>query len=559
MSNKLTLAILGVAAVLILGLAVVLVMVVGGGGDKKSSSPSADAGTPGSGTPSSSKTKSSSGGASAPGTLRLRGDDPLTLDPAVAQDASSAVYIVEIFSGLVRIDKDLKVQPDVAESWDVSPDGKTYTFHINKKAQFQDGRPVLAADVKYSWERALSQDTGSVTAENFLGDIIGARDVANGTATEISGVKVVDDSTIAVTIDAAKQFFLYKLAYPTAFLVDQRQIKANKKAWTQKPNGTGPYKLTDWKLGEKITLQAYENHHLGAPTLKTINYDLTGGSALVSYEDGDIDVTGVGLDDLDRVQDPSDKLHAEYQTSPNQSLDYIGFNTTSAPFDDAKVRQAFALAIDRKKIAEVVLKGSVPVANGILMPGVPGYTQDDKAYPYDPARAKQLLSESKYANSMPDITMALSGAGATAGPYDEALVQMWKDNLGVDVKITQAESGTFFSDIDEGRYQMFHLGWVMDYPDPEDVLDILFYSKSRQNNTRYSNPDVDAKLEAARIEADSAKRLATYQDVEKQLVTDAPWVPMFFGSTHALVKPYVQGYEFPPLIIERFRDVQVNP
>jgi oligopeptide transport system substrate-binding protein len=559
MSNKLTLAILGGAAVLILGLAVVLVVVVAGGGDKKSSTPATDSGTPASGTPVASKTKSSTGGAPAPGTLRLRGDDPLSLDPAIAQDAGSAVYIAEIFSGLVRIDKDLKVQPDVAESWDVSADGKTYTFHINKKAQFQDGRPVLAADVKYSWERALNPDTLSVTAENFLGDIVGARDVVNGTATEISGLKIIDDSTIAVTIDAPKQFFLYKLAYPTSFLVDSRQVGSNKKSWTQRPNGTGPYKLKEWKLGEKITLEANANHHLGAPKLKTVQYDLTGGSALVSYEDGDIDVTGVGLDDLDRVQDPSDKLHAEYQTSPSESLDYVGFNTTTAPVDDPKVRQAFALATDRSKIAEVVLKGSVPVANGILMPGVPGYTKDDKTYAYDPVKAKQLLSESKYGNNLGEITMALSGAGATAGAYDEALVQMWKDNLGVDVKITQAEAATFFNDIDEGKYQMFHLGWVMDYPDPEDVLDILFYSKSRQNNTRYSNPAIDAKLEAARIETDPAKRLAAYQDIEKQLVQDAPWMPMFFGTTHALVKPYVEGFSFPPLIIERFRDVQVNP
>jgi ABC-type transport system substrate-binding protein len=105
---------------------------------------------------------------------------------------------------------------------------------------------------------------------------------------------------------------------------------------------------------------------------------------------------------------------------------------------------------------------------------------------------------------------------------------------------------------------MFHLGWIMDYPDPEDILDILFYSKSRQNNTRYNNPDIDAKLEAARIEPDTEKRLAAYRDIEKQLIDDAAWIPMFFDTTHALVKPYVQGYEFPPLIIERFRDVEVN-
>lgn len=554
MNNKLTLGILGVAAAGIIGLAAVLIFVVaGGGGDKK-------AATGGSNTPTASGTKSSGSGdtKAASGELRLRGEDPLFLDPAVAQDAGSALYIVEIFSGLVRLDKDLKIQPDVAESYDVSADGTTYTFRLNKKATFQDGRPVSADDVKYSFERALNPDTGSVTAENFLGDIVGAKDVSRGRAKEISGLKVIDDTTVSITLDAPKPYFLYKLTYPSAFLVDKRQIESNPKRWTQKPNGTGPYKLKEWKLGERIVLEAYANSHLGPPKLNTIRYDLSGGSSLVAYEDGQIDITGVGLDDLERVQDPNDKLHAEYQSTPRQSVDYIGFNTNVAPFDDPKVRQAFAMAVDRKKIAEVVLKGAIPVATGILVPGVPGYTPDDKTKPYDPVAAKKLLAESKYAGKLPPITLAESGAGATVGPTEEAIIQFWKDNLGVEVKIQQAESATFFSDIDQGRYQMFHLGWIMDYPDPEDVLDVLFYSKSKQNNSRYSDPVVDQKLEAARTERDTEKRLALYRDVEKKLIDDAAWIPMFFDTTHALVKPYVKNFSFPPLIIERFRDVEVN-
>jgi len=554
MNNKLTLGILGVAAAGIIGLAAVLIFVVaGGGGDKK-------AATGGSNTPTASGTKSSGSGdtKAASGELRLRGEDPLFLDPAVAQDAGSALYIVEIFSGLVRLDKDLKIQPDVAESYDVSADGTTYTFRLNKKATFQDGRPVSADDVKYSFERALNPDTGSVTAENFLGDIVGAKDVSRGRAKEISGLKVIDDATVSITLDAPKPYFLYKLTYPSAFLVDKRQIESNPKRWTQKPNGTGPYKLKEWKLGERIVLEAYANSHLGPPKLNTIRYDLSGGSSLVAYEDGQIDITGVGLDDLERVQDPNDKLHAEYQSTPRQSVDYIGFNTNVAPFDDPKVRQAFAMSVDRKKIAEVVLKGAIPVATGILVPGVPGYTPDDKTKPYDPVAAKKLLAESKYAGKLPPITLAESGAGATVGPTEEAIIQFWKDNLGVEVKIQQAESATFFSDIDQGRYQMFHLGWIMDYPDPEDVLDVLFYSKSKQNNSRYSDPVVDQKLEAARTERDTEKRLALYRDVEKKLIDDAAWIPMFFDTTHALVKPYVKNFSFPPLIIERFRDVEVN-
>jgi oligopeptide transport system substrate-binding protein len=549
MSSKLTIAAGAVAAGLLIVLAVVLIVVVGGGdGDKSSAT-------------GDGRTPTSSAGHSMPagsGELRLRGPDPLVLDPAVAQDADSATYIVEIFSGLVRLDRDLKVQPDLAASWDVSPDGKTYTFHLNQKATFHDGRPVTAEDIKYSFQRALAPETASVVAENFLGDIAGARDVSRGRATEISGLKVIDDQTISLTLDQPKAYFLYKLTYPTAFVVDQRQIQANPKRWTQKPNGTGPFKLKEWRLGERIVLEAYNNNVLGAPKLQKITFELQGGSALVDYQDGNIDATGVGLDDLQRVQDPSDKLHAEYQQAPRMSIDYIGFNTTTKPFDDPKVRQAFAMAVDRQKIAEVVLQGAAPIANGILMPGVPGHTDDDKTLPYDPARAKQLLSESKYGSDIGQVTLALSGAGATAGPYDEALVQMWRDNLGVDVQIQQAESGTFFQDIDQGRYQMFHIGWIMDYPDPEDVLDVLFYSKSRQNSTRYTNPEIDAKLERARVEQDTEKRLTIYRDVEKQLLNDAAWIPMFFDTAHVLVKPYVKNFVVPPLVVERYRDVEVS-
>lgn len=551
MNNRLLLIVGGVAAVLILVLAGVILALAGGGGDDgDTSDPAAEA--------TEEPSDDGDDQPAASGELRIRGDDPLVLDPAVAQDAGSAFYIVEIFSGLVRLDKNLQVQPDIAERWEVSNEGKTYTFFLNRRATFHDGRPVTAEDVKYSWERALSPGTASIVSENFLGDIVGARDVSRGRAEEISGVRIIDPTTIEVTIDAPKQYFLYKLTYPTAFIVDQRQITANPRRWSQKPNGTGPYMLEEWRLGEQIVLQAYERHHLGPPSLKTVRVGLSGGSALIEYEDGDIDITGIGLDDLARVQDPNDELHDEYVQVPRMSIDYIGFNANVPPFDDEKVRQAFSLAVDREKIAEVILQGAIPVANGILMPGLPGYTEDMKTYPYDPERARQLLSESRYANDMPEITLAESGAGGTVGPTTEAIIQYWQDELGVTVEIQQAESGTFFSDIDQGRYQMFHIGWIMDYPDPEDILDILFHSESRQNNTRYSNGEVDALLEQARVEPDTEARIALYQQVERMLLEDAAWMPLFYDVAHLLIKPYVENYTLPPIVVERFRDVQVN-
>ena len=550
MSNRLLLVVGGVAAVLILVLAGALVMVAGG--DSDGSEPSAEA------TEEPGDNGDEEEPEAASGELRIRGEDPLVLDPAVAQDSGTAFYIVEIFSGLVRLDKQLQVQPDIAERWEVSGDGLKYTFFLDRQATFHDGRPVTAEDIKYSWERALNPGTASIVSENFLGDIVGAKDVSRGRAEEISGLRIIDDSTIEVTIDAPKQYFLYKLTYPTAFVVDQRQITANPRRWSQKPNGSGPYTLEEWRLGEQIILQAYERHHLGAPTLQTVRVGLSGGSSLVEYEDGDIDITGVGLDDLERIQDPADELNDEYVQVPRMSIDYIGFNTNVPPFDDVKVRQAFSLAVDRAKIAEVILQDAIPVANGILMPGLPGYTDEVKTYPFDPERARQLLSESQYANDMPEITLAESGAGGTVGPTTEAIIQYWQDELGITVEIQQAESGTFFDDIDQGRYQMFHIGWIMDYPDPEDILDILFHSESRQNNTRYSNPEIDAKLEQARVEADPEARIALYQEIERSLVEDAAWLPLFYDVGHLLIKPYVTGYDLPPIVVERFRDVQVD-
>lgn len=558
MSNKLTLAVAAVAAVLIIALAGVLLVVAGGGGDDNggSGAVNGDSGNGDNGNGDNGNVEDLE--PAGEGELRLRGSDPLVLDPATVQDAESAAYIVEIFSGLVRIDKDLQIQPDLAEEYDVSDDGRTYTFTLRRNATFHDGRPVTPEDVKYSFERSLRPETASVTAENFLGDIEGALDLSRGRADELSGLRIVDDFTVEITIDEPKPYFLFKLTYPTGYIVDQRQIESNPRRWTQKPNGTGPYTLREWRLGERLVLEAYARHHLGPPSLQRVHFLLSGGSSLILYEEGDIDITGVGLDDLQRIQDPEDRLNAEYVQVPRQSVDYIGFNVNVPPFDDPKVRQAFAMAVDRQKIAEVILLDAIPVADGILMPGLPGYSDEDITHPYDPQGARDLLAESEYADDMPEITLAESGAGATVGPTTEAMVQYWKDNLDIDVRIQQAESATFFQDIDQGRYQMFHIGWIMDYPDPENILDIKFHSASKQNDSNYANDEVDALLEQARTEQDTEARIALYREVEQKLVEDAVWLPMFFDVTHALVKPYVQNFTFPSLIIERYRDVVVD-
>ena len=493
--------------------------------------------------------------------LRMAGGDPITLDPAIAGDAGSATYIVEIFGGLVTLDRDLQIVPDLAESWEVSPDGLTYTFHIRPDAKFHDGKPVTANDFKYSLDRTarLGQSV-SATAEAYLGDIVGAKDVTRGRADEISGVQVIDARTLEIKIDAPKAYFLAKLTYPTAFVVDQQQVEANPRNWTRKPNGTGPYKMAEWRLNERIILEANEDYHLGAPSVDRVLYVLAGGSTLTQYENDELDVAGISVNDIERVLSDRDPLNADYRSGDNLSVSYIGFNVTQPPFDDPNVRRAFAMAIDRRQIVRVVLKDMLDVANSFMMPGLPGYNQDATLPEFDPEGARAALAASKYkdAAGLGEVTLTEVGGGANAGIATQAIIEMWRTNLGVDVSIAQAEAASFYDDLDRGRLQMFDIGWIMDYPDPEDIIDLLFHSTSRQNNTHYSNPDFDAIVEEARTESDPTKRLQLYQDAEQILLEDLPWIPLYFGKDHFVVKPRIQGFDPLPIVIPMLRYLSID-
>jgi len=542
---------LAVAVAVVVGLVAVLVMSGGGGEEASQGTPSAQA----TGTPS----------AAAGGELRLLGRDPLTFDPACASDVDSANYIVELFGGLVTIDRDLKIVPDIAESWETSPDGTVYTFHLRRGVLFHKGdRQVVADDVKYSLERALDPDTQSTVAEVYLGDIVGAKEFVAGDADEVTGIEVVDNYTLRITIDAAKPYFLAKLTYPTAFVVDRNQVEGSTclsdTNWQRHPNATGPFKLKQWDLGQRIVLEPNKSYQLGPPLLGQVEYILGGGSAVTMYENDEIDVTGVGLNDIERVRDPAEPLNKEFQEAPRMDIWYIGFNVNKPPFDDPKVRQAFAHAVDKDKLIEVVLLDAVVKADGILPPGIPGFNANLQGLEFDPELARQLLAESKYGGpeGLPDIETASSGRGASVGPVSEAVLAMWEENLGVKVSVRQTEFATFLRDLRDGKFQMYELGWVADYPDPENFLRVNFYSGSSNNYTGYAGPELDQLLEQADTETDEARRLSLYQQAEQIIVDEALWIPLFHDKFSVLIKPYVKDYTLPPFVIPRLRYVHIE-
>ena len=490
--------------------------------------------------------------------------DPPTIDPHVTTDATSARIIVEVFGGLVTIDPALNIVPDLAESWDISNNGLVYTFHLRPDAKFHDGTPVTAHDVQWSLERATNPLTESPVVDQYLGDIVGVDEKLAGDATTIAGVRLIDEHTIEITIDGSKSYFLAKLTYPTAFVLDQENVEANPRTWFREPNGTGPFRLTEYRVGETLKLGRNEHYHLGPPKLEEVEFILSGGTSMLMYENDEIHVAGVGLADLDRLNDPNNELYPELKTAPPSfSVNYIGLNVSEPPLDDVKVRQALNFAIDKREIASIVMGDLVEPADGILPPNFPGYDEGVRGYEYDPVKAKQLLEESKYGDDLeniPPITITTPGSfGANVSLDMEVILQMWERNLGITAEFQQTEYATFLKDLHKGRFQMFDIGWIADYPDPENFLDILFHSESTNNHTHYSNPDVDELLIKARVETDTNARYALYNQAEQQILDDAPWVPLWFdGERKLLVKPNVHDYLLPPLVIPRYRYVYLT-
>ena len=568
--NRIIVIMLGVLAGLVLvigGLSAVLLL--GGGGDDGAAEPTAAAGiTTDTGDASSDDGDASDSGdgggtggsAAAAGRLRLPGNDPVTLDPHIAGDSGSAEYIVEVFNGLVTISPDLNIELDLAESLEISPDGLQYTFTLRDDILFHNGRRVTAEDVRWSIERAASPDLASPTALAYLGDIIGVREHFYGLAETIEGVEVIDDRTVRFTIDEPKPYFLAKLTYPTAFVVDQQQIESNPRGWTRRPIGTGPYRLQEWRIGERIVLRANPRYHLGEPSVREVLYELAGGSTLTRFENGELDIAFISVNDIDRARDPNSDIGPLYQEFSQFTISYLAFNTQVPPFDDVNVRRALGLSIDRNLIAEVTFKNMIAPATGILMPQLPGYTPEDKTFQFNPDEARRLLAESKYgsAEDLPPIVITEVGGGAEARIDTQAFIEQWRAELGIEVRIQQTDFATFLDDQDSGRLQMFNAGWIMDYPDPEDILDLKFHSESELNDVGYSNAEVDAILDRARTEQDSAARLALYQEAERLIVEDAAWLPLYFSRVHVVVNADVEGWFEPPMVIPRLRHITVN-
>ena len=492
--------------------------------------------------------------------LNLYGIDPLTLDPAVSGEVTSNEYIMQLFSGLVCLDDNLKPAPDIAQKWQVSDDGRTYTFYLRHDVRFHDGREVKADDFKYSWQRACDPDTGSQVAATYLGDIVGVKEVLAGKSREISGVRVIDDYTLEVTIDAPKSYFLSKLTYTTGFVVDRANVESGGEWWRQ-PNGTGAFKLRQWDENTLLVLERNELYYEDLARVNFVVFHLWAGVPMNMYETGEIDVTDVYTDYIDKVTDEAGSFYRDLVIVPELSFFYIGFNCHKPPFDDVNIRRAFSQAIDKDKLTSLAFKGTVQPADGILPVGMPGFNKDLSGLNYDVTEARELIATSKYGDvsRLPPITVTTSGWGGLISEGLEAIIQEWRNNLGVEVTVRQLEPQRFLYYLKQEKDEMFYIGWVADYPHPQDFLDILFHSDTDNNYGEYSNPEIDALLEMAGVEPDYDLSLTLYQQAEQKLVDDAACLPLWFGQNYILVKPNIKGYRLNPLGFSMLNSVSVKP
>ena len=495
------------------------------------------------------------------GTLTFTNTDPYTLDPAASNEALSTSYIMQIYSGLMKLDNNLEPVPDIAASMPtVSADGLTYTFHLRTDVKFSDGTPVTANDFQYSWNRAANPATNSPTAPEYLGDIAGVNDVLSGKATQISGVKVIDNYTLQVTINSPESYFLYKLTFPASFVVEKSNVNSGDN-WWKTPIGTGPFKVKEWTPETEFILARNDLYYGDLPKIAEIDMTLNSTTSDMDlFETGDVDFTSPPAEYYDQIMDPAGPFYQDLSVSPSLSVDYIGFNCNEAPFNDPDIRQAFCLAIDKDKIVDLTYRNMAQKAEGILPPGIPGYNANVTGLDFDVSQAQALIKASTYgsAANLPPITITVAGEGGNTDQVIQSLVYQWQQNLGVNVQVRELDPEVYYSDLSQEVDQMYSTGWIADYPYPQDFLDILFSTGSTYNYGGYSNPQFDALIQQANGESDQTKAFTIYQQAEQLMINDGACLPLTFGQNYLLIQPWVKGLTVNALGIMDFNDVTIS-
>jgi peptide/nickel transport system substrate-binding protein len=479
---------------------------------------------------------------------RMLGANPPTLDPTFVTDIYGGNVVRQIFDGLVQFDAHLNLVPAIAEFWEASQDGRTWTFTLRRGVKFHHGREVTAHDVVYSLTRLLDPKRPGPVTELFQ-HIEGAEDFILGKTQRARGLKAVDRYTFQMVLEKPLAPILAALGLPNTAIVPQEEVERLGDGFGRAPVGTGPFKFVRWEPSQEIVLETNKDYYEGRPFLDAVVFKIVVGSKLeqrfTEFLKGNLEEAIVPGGKTEEVR--SDPQYQRYQRfrKPTLNFLYIGFNTQLKPFNDRRVRQAFNYAVNTEAIVREITKMGALPATGALPPGMPGYDPNVQGYNYHPEKAKQLLAEAGYPDGAGfPVVQLWSVHQAETTKAELAAYQRYLADLGVKVEIYYAPDWSAYKAmLQQGKLQMFRLLRYADIPDPDNFLAPMLHSASPTNYTFYRNSQVDRLLEQARGKIDDAQRIMLYREVERLITDDPPWIAQNYHVFEYLYQPYVHGVE----------------
>lgn len=483
------------------------------------------------------------------------GPDPETVDPALNSAVDGGNMILHAFEGLLALDENGQLKAGQAESWETSDDGLTWTFHLRDGLKWSDGTDLTANDFVYSWQRVCDPEVAAPYAETVLGMVKGYDEAVAGDITKLD-VQAPDDKTVVVNLANPCTYFGELAAFATLSPVQQATVEANGDAWATSADtyiSNGPFMMTEWVPGSHITFSKNPNYwDADSIKLDKLEFELIEDSnaAYSAYQNGEVDM----IKDVPTEEIPSLQGNEEFHVDPIIGTYYVSLNLQKEYFQDAKVRQALSLAIDRNYVANTLMQGTYTPASALVGPGwldTDGSSFADNANGGKPyidndnfdanlEEAKKLMEEAGYPNGegFPQIEYTTNDAGYHK-VVAEYLQQAWAE-LGIDLKVNIVEWASFTPMRRNGEFDVARNGWVGDYTDPSNILE-LFTTTNGNNDGKYTNADFDAAIEDSRATTDAAARSEDLHKAEDTLMNDAGCIPIAYYNDFWLQSSKITG------------------
>ncbi len=481
--------------------------------------------------------------------------EPPSLHPGTSSDTTSSAVLDQIFEGLTRVNLEGEPEPAMAEDIDVSDDGLTYTFKIREDAKWTNGDPVTAEDFEYAWKWVLDPDNADTDYSYQLYSIKGAEDAKeNGASLDDVGITVEDDHTLVVELEQPTDYFLELTAFHTYYPINKNVVEENDQ-WALDAGddyvSNGPFKLVSWDHKDKIVIEKNEDYwDADTVKLETITMHMVGeeATALQMYENDDLDWIGDPIDNVPLAAIQSMKDSGDLHISDRAGLYYYTVNHEDELFANANIRKAFALSVNRQGIVDNVTKSEEKPAMALVPPSMfpeneTGYFEDN-----DPEKAKEYLEkglEELGLDKLPTVKLSYNtdeGHAAIA----QAVQDMWKKNLEVDVELNNEEWNVYLDSLGEGNYQMGRIGWISDFNDAINFLEI-FETVGGNNYTNWENEEYQNLLKESRKELDSDKRQELLKEAEDLFMEELPIIPIYFYTNTYASKDSVKGIEALPV------------